>query len=109
MAMLVVGVFGAENFLMRSSLVVIVAALVLFSRGRRTLSRVAFPLGFLFFMVPLPQIVFNAVAFPLQGFAAQNATSMLELLGIPVLRDGNVIHLSRITLASPRRAAGSAR
>jgi exosortase len=106
LAMLVVGVIGAENFLMRSSLIVILAGLVLFHWGRRTLSRVAFPLGFLFFMVPLPQIVFNVIAFPLQGFAAQNATSVLEALGIPVLRDGNVIHLSRITLGVTEACSG---
>jgi exosortase len=57
-------------------------------------------------MVPLPQIAFNAVAFPLQSFAAQNATAALEWLGIPVLRDGNVIHLSRITLGVTEACSG---
>src|SRR2546421_8492393 len=103
---LVIGVIGAENFLMRSSLIVILAGLVLFHWGTRTFSAVAFPLGFLFFMVPLPQIVFNAIAFPLQGFAAQNATTILEMIGIPVLRDGNVIHLSRITLGVTEACSG---
>ena len=105
-ATLVIGVVGAENFLMRSSLIVILAGLVLFHGGTRTFSSVAFPLGFLFFMVPLPQIVFNAIAFPLQGFAAQNATTILEMIGIPVLRDGNVIHLSRITLGVTEACSG---
>jgi exosortase len=57
-------------------------------------------------MVPLPQIVFNAIAFPLQSFAAQNATAVLDLLGVPVLRDGNVIHLSRITLGVTEACSG---
>ena len=105
-AELIIGEVGAENFLMRSSLIVILAGLVLFHGGRRTLSVVAFPLAFLFFMVPLPQIAFNAVAFPLQSFAAQNATAALESLGIPVLRDGNVIHLSRITLGVTEACSG---
>ena len=80
---------------MRSSLIVIIAGLILLHLGTEVLRALAFPLAFLFFMVPLPTIHFNAVAFPLQGLAAQNATWMLDLLGVPVLRDGNVIHLSQ--------------
>ena len=57
-------------------------------------------------MVPLPTILFNAVAFPLQGLAAQNATWMLDLLGVPVLRDGNVIHLSHISLGVAEACSG---
>ena len=49
-------------------------------------------------MIPLPTMIFNAIAFPLQGVAARNATWILDVLGIPVLRDGNVIHLSPISL-----------
>lgn len=93
---LVLGDLAAELFLMRSSLIVIIAGLILFHLGTEVLRALAFPLAFLFFMVPLPTILFNAVAFPLQGLAAQNATWMLDLLGVPVLRDGNVIHLSHI-------------
>jgi len=105
-SMLVLGVVGAENFLMRASLIVMIAGLVLFHLGGATLRAIAFPLAFLAFMVPLPEIVLNAVAFPLQGIAAQNATSVLEALGVPVLRDGNVIHLSRITLGVTEACSG---
>lgn len=39
--------------------------------------------------------LFYAVAFPLQTLAACNAASMLDTLGVPVLLDGNVIHLTK--------------
>jgi len=100
------GVLGAEDFLMRSSLIVVLAGLVLFHVGGRTLRIIAFPLAFLLFMVPLPQIAFNAVAFPLQTLAAQNATLILDWIGVPVLRDGNVIHLSRISLGVAEACSG---
>src|SRR5688500_2405492 len=106
MSLLLLGVIGSENFLMRSSLVVAIAGLVLFHRGRPTLAAIAFPILFLFFMVPLPAIAFNAIAFPLQGLAAKNATWTIEQLGMPVLRDGNVIHLSQISLGVTEACSG---
>lgn len=103
---LLLGDFGAENFLMRSSLLVIVAGLILFHLGPRILQTVAFPLGFLLFMIPLPATLFYAITFPLQSFAASQAASVLDLLGIPVLLDGNVIHLSQLSLGVTEACSG---
>jgi exosortase len=106
LGVLLLGVAGAELFLMRSSLIVVIAGLVLLHVGTAVFRQLLFPIAFLSFMVPLPSIVFNAVAFPLQGLAAANATAALDLLGVPVLRDGNVIHLSRITLGVAEACSG---
>ncbi len=103
---LVLGDLGAELFSTRSSLIIIVAGLIIFHLGTEIFRVVAFPIFFLFFMVPLPAILFNAVAFPLQGLAAQNAAWALRLLGVPVLLDGNVIHLSRISLGITEACSG---
>ncbi len=103
---LVLGDLGAENFLMRSSLLVIIAGLVLFHFGARILQAVAFPLGFLLFMIPLPATVFYAITFPLQSFAASQASTILEWIGIPVLLDGNVIHLSQLSLGVTEACSG---
>lgn len=103
---LLLGDIGAENFLMRSSLIVILAGLVLFLAGRRIFRILLFPLSYLFFMVPLPAIVFYAVTFPLQRMAAEQAAWVLETLGVPVLLDGNVIHLSQISLGVTEACSG---
>ena len=105
-AILLLGDIGAENFLMRSSLLVILGGLVLFLAGRQTLRAVRFPLGYLLFMIPLPGIIFYAITFPLQRIAAEQAAWALDLLGVPVLLDGNIIHLSQISLGVTEACSG---
>jgi exosortase len=104
--MLLLGDLGAENFLMRSSLIVVLAGLILFHLGRAVFRAVLFPLGFLFFMVPLPSVLFYAVTFPLQRLAAEQAAWTLDALGIPVLLDGNIIHLAQISLGVTEACSG---
>ena len=105
-ATLILGVAGAENYLMRSSAIIVLAGLVLFHLGTKIFHSVAFAIAFLIFMVPLPQIIFSAVTFPLQTIAAESATRALDVLGVPVLRDGNVIHLSRASLGVSEACSG---
>jgi len=106
LGLLVLGDLGSENFLLRSSLIIILAGLVLFHLGPGVFRIVLFPLSFLFFMVPLPGVVFYAVTFPLQRLAAEQAAWVLDLLGVPVLLDGNVIHLSQISLGVTEACSG---
>jgi exosortase len=106
LSMLAVGSVGAELFLQRTSLVVVLAGLVWLLLGTAFLRELAFPLAFLIFMVPLPAIVMNAVAFPLQLFAAQSATFCMQSAGIPVLREGNVIVLANTTLEVAEACSG---
>jgi exosortase len=103
---LVLGDLGAENFLSRSSLIVILAGLVLFILGAEAFRLIVFPLGYLFFMVPIPAILFYAVTFPLQQLAAEQAAWALDALGVPVLLDGNIIHLSQISLGVTEACSG---
>jgi exosortase len=105
-ALLLLGDIGAENFLMRSSLLVILAGLVLFLAGHGILRAVLFPLGYLLFMIPLPGVLFYAITFPLQRIAAAQAAWALDLVGVPVLLDGNIIHLSQISLGVTEACSG---
>ncbi len=105
-ALLLLGDLGAENFLMRSSLIVIVAGLILFHLGTQVFRALLFPLGFLFFMIPLPGVIFYAVTFPLQRLAAEQAAWTLDMLGIPVLLDGNIIHLAQLSLGVTEACSG---
>jgi exosortase len=98
MAMLVVGTLGAEEFLPRASLVVLLGGLLVYFAGWEMLSVVKAPWLALFLMIPLPVIVFNEFALPLQLLASRLACSVLDLLQVPVLREGNIIKLPSMSL-----------
>jgi exosortase len=91
--LLVAGRLGAELFLTRISLIGVLAGITLFLLGREHLRVLAFPLAFLLLMVPLPAIVFNKIAFPLQLLASQVGETAIAAAGIPVLREGNILQL----------------
>ena len=103
---LIVGSLGAELFLQRVSLIMVLAGLVLFLLGPAFLRALLFPIACLFFMVPLPTIVVNTVAFPLQLFAAKTAAFCLLNFGIPAMREGNLIVLADTTLEVAEACSG---
>jgi len=94
----IAGYVGAEFFSKRLSLIVLLYGSVLFLEGSAIAGMVAFPVGVLFFAVPLPYILYNAMAFPLKLIASQIAVWFIALLGMPVFREGNVITLPHTTL-----------
>jgi exosortase len=106
LSMLVLGTVGAELFVMRSSLVVVIAGVVWFRLGWQHLKLLAFPIAFLQFMIPLPEILLNTIAFPLQLLAAKLSTASLQMIGLPVFRDGNIISLPHITLEIVEACSG---
>jgi exosortase len=85
------GTAGAELFTQRVSLVLILAGIVIYFWGFSILRLVLVPLGLLMLAIPIPAIIFNKVAFPLQLFASRCAVWSMGLFNIPVLRQGNVI------------------
>lgn len=87
------GVAGAELFTQRISLVFLIAGTVVYFFGLGFLRLILVPLGLLILAIPIPAIIFNKIAFPLQLFASRCAVWSMSLLGIPVLRQGNVIEL----------------
>ena len=102
----VAGILGAELFLTRSSLIGVLAGTVLFVWGREHFRILLFPLAFLLFMIPLPAIVFNQIAFPLQLVASGLGETAIAAAGIPVLREGNVLQLPNITLEVVEACSG---
>jgi len=90
---LIAGQFGSELFLTRVSLVGVLAGLVLFLLGWTHLRILAFPIAFLLLMIPLPEIVFNRIAFPLQMLASRVGETVIAAAGVPVLREGNMLLL----------------
>ena len=87
------GTAGAELFMQRVSLVLILSGIVLYFWGFRLLRVALVPLILLLLAIPIPAIIFNKVAFPLQLFASRFAVWSMAALDIPVLRQGNIIEL----------------
>jgi exosortase len=101
-----VGVLGAEFFLSRSSLVLLIAGLVIYLRGWRLFGAVLFPWVCLFLMIPIPGLILNQVTAPMQLFAARFAHATLVLFGVPVLREGNILFLPAMTLEVAQACSG---
>jgi exosortase len=106
LVLLVAGLLGAELFLSRVSIVGVITGAVLFLFGWPMLRIVAFPLAFMLLMIPLPAIIFNQIAFPLQLIASQFGESVIRAVNIPVLREGNVLVLANITLEVAEACSG---
>jgi len=100
------GRFGAELFLTRVSVIPVLAGLVLFVLGWQHLRILAFPLVFLILMVPLPAIIFNHIAFPLQMLASRIGETAIAASGIPVLREGNMLLLPGRSLEVAEACSG---
>jgi exosortase len=88
-----VGTAGAELYVQRMSLVLMLAGIIIYFWGFRLLRLLMVPLGLLILAIPIPAIIFNKIAFPLQIFASRCAVWAMRLFDIPVLRQGNVIEL----------------
>jgi exosortase len=100
------GILGAELFLQRSAFVASVWGAVLFLGGWPFVRGLALPLLMLPLMVPIPAVIYNQITFPLQLFASAVAENVLSLLGIPVLRDGNVLELANQKLSVVEACSG---
>ena len=99
------GTVGAELFVQRIALVVMLASVAIYFWGFNLLRLIAVPLSLLLLSIPIPQIIFNRIAFPLQLFASQCAVTAMSFFEIPVLRQGNVIELMPLGAREPKRLA----
>lgn len=96
--LLIFGFVGTEYFTMRSSLVFLLAGIVLYWFGWQVLWVSALPIGFLIFMVPLPYIVYDALAFPLKLLVTKFSVISLKSMGVVVWQEGNIIQFPETVL-----------
>ena len=101
-----IGSLGAELFLQRTAVLITLVGLLLVLGGKRLVRALAFPLLLLPFMIPIPAVIYNQITFPLQLFASRVAEATLSLLGIPVLRDGNILELASQKLSVAEACSG---
>ncbi len=94
----VFGHLAAELFTMRVSMLVVLAGLIISNLGMNFFRCALLPYGYLYFMIPLPYLVYDAIAFPLKLFVAKYSVVALQIIGISVYREGNIIMLPATTL-----------
>lgn len=98
LGMLVIGSLGGEPFVARLSLPLALVGTVLFLGGTRVTRHAWVPIAYLAFMVPLPYLTLSALTYRSQLFDAGLTATALGWLGVPVLRDGVMLHLPNMTL-----------
>ena len=103
---LLIGTLGVELFTARTALVITLIGVVWTAGGPPVLRKLAFPLFLLFFMVPIPAVVYNSVTFPLQILATRIAAAGLLTIGIPVMREGNILDLPSQQLSVVEACSG---
>ena len=106
LCVLIVGQMGAELFLSRLSLLIAMAGLTVLFLGWNFFRATFFPWAFLVLMIPIPAIIFSQITFPLQLLASRVAAETLPLFGVPILREGNVIHLPSMALEVAEACSG---
>ncbi|MEP6989830.1 MAG: exosortase/archaeosortase family protein [bacterium] len=84
---------AAELFTMRASMVMALAGLTIYQYGWRQLRHLWLPFVLLALSIPLPELVIQALALPLQFRASRFGARLLELRNVPVALTGNVIRL----------------
>lgn len=95
---LLVAKIGSEFFLQRTSLIPVILGLILYLLGWEFFKKLFFPIFYLIFMIPLPAIIWNKIAFPMQLFASAITENVVYAIGIPIYREGNILHLAETTL-----------
>lgn len=106
LAFLFFGIYGAELFLSRISLLILLSGFVLAFGGSQLLKELRFPLLVLLLAIPIPAIIFNQITTPLQTLASKLASSLLPLFSVPVLREGNIITLPSMSLEVAEACSG---
>jgi exosortase len=100
------GVFGADLFLSRTSFILLTIGLIWTLLGAEMVKRCRFLLFVVFLAIPLPTLILNHITFPLQLQASEVSSTVLPWLGVPVLRDGNVINLPAMPLEVAEACSG---
>lgn len=104
--MLILGVLGAELFFSRTSLMVLLAGLIVLFQGWTFFRAVLFPWACLILMIPIPSLILQKVTFPLQLLASKLSSDFLPICGVPVLREGNVIVLPSMPIEVAEACSG---
>jgi exosortase len=95
-----------EYFVMRVSLIILLAGIIGFLVGKGALKTFLFPLLLLLLAIPLPAIVVNSLTLPLKALVSSLASEMLRALGVTIFQEGNILRTPQITLEVVNACSG---
>ena len=75
------------------SFLLVLCGLILYFRGWPALRELAFPVGFLLFMIPLPLVAIVGITFKMKIFAAQCANKVINAMGVKAILEGSIIKM----------------
>jgi len=96
--MYVLGYLGAAHTTIRVAMFIFIAGAVIFLYGFQLFKIISFPYFYSLFMIPVPYYLYEKIAFPLKLIVTKASVIIISFLGIPVLREGNIIMLENMTL-----------
>jgi len=101
-----IGYAGRIDILPRMAFVTAIIGTVLYNYGSKIFSVLAFPLFFLFFMIPVPVSIEGIISFSLQLWVTQISSAILSFLSITVLREGNILQFANCSLEVAEACSG---
>lgn len=102
----ILGTAGSEYFSARFSLVIALFGLIFYLNGKEWAKELLFPIAFLAFMVPIPYVIYYSIAFPMQLFSTKLSYFILHSIGLPSIRQGNIIYLPNYSLEVVEACSG---
>jgi exosortase len=104
--LLIAGTAGAEYFTARVSFVGLLFSLCLYFFGWQFTRKIWFAFFFMLFMIPIPYVIYYAATFPMQLLASKVAGVVLNAIGLPLIRQGNILHIPNYTLEVAEACSG---
>ncbi len=102
----IIGTAGSEYFSARFSLIIVLFGLIFYLNGKEWAKELLFPVAFLTFMVPIPYVIYYSIAFPMQLFSTKLSYFILHSIGLPSIRQGNIIYLPNYSLEVVEACSG---
>ncbi len=97
---------GGVVFPARVAMVASLFGLIWFCLGKDFIQKLAFPIAFLIFMVPVPYSLISLVSLPLQLMATDVSAAIIGSCSIPVYREGNMLYFMQTQLEVAEACSG---
>ncbi len=102
----IVSSVGGIAFPARVAMVASLFGLVWFCLGNEYIQKLAFPISFLLFMIPVPNSLISMASLPLQLMATRISAQLISCLSIPVYREGNMLYFVQTQLEVAEACSG---